>query len=65
MAQIVDVGITNKDIGYTIKMGLLMLCMALVSLSFGLMLSKLLQKLDKVLVQSLTSRIHKNSTIFI
>ena len=40
MAQIVDVGITNKDIGYTIKMGLLMLCMALVSLSFGLMLSK-------------------------
>ena len=40
MAQIVDVGITNKDIGYTIKMGLLMLCMALVSLSFGLTLSK-------------------------
>ena len=40
MAQIVDVGITNKDIGYTIKMGLLMLCMAFISLSFGLMLSK-------------------------
>ena len=40
MAQIVDVGISSGDTGYTIKMGLLMLVMAAISLSFGLGLSK-------------------------
>ena len=40
MAQIVDVGISSGDTGYTIKMGLLMLIMAAISLSFGLGLSK-------------------------
>lgn len=40
MAQIVDVGISNGDSSYTIKMGILMVCMALTSLSFGLALSK-------------------------
>ena len=41
MAQIVDVGISTGNIGYTIKMGLLMLLMAGISLSFGITLSKL------------------------
>ena len=40
MAKIVDVGISLGDTGYTIKMGLLMVCMAMISLSFGLALSK-------------------------
>lgn len=40
MAQIVDVGISSGDTGYTIKMGLLMIVMAAISLSFGLGLSK-------------------------
>ena len=40
MAQIVDVGISAGDTGYTIKMGLLMVVMAAISLSFGIGLSK-------------------------
>ena len=40
MAKIVDVGIAAGDTVYTIKMGLLMVCMAMISLSFGLALSK-------------------------
>lgn len=40
MAQIVDVGISAGDTGYTIKMGLLMVVMAMISLAFGLGLSK-------------------------
>ena len=40
MAKIVDVGIAAGDTAYTIKMGLLMVCMAMISLSFGLSLSK-------------------------
>ena len=40
MAKIGDVGISLGDTGYTIKMGLLMVCMAMISLSFGLALSK-------------------------
>ena len=40
MAKIVDVGIAADDTAYTIKMGLLMVCMAMISLSFGLALSK-------------------------
>ena len=40
MANIVDIGIASGDSWYTIKMGLLMVVMALVSLSFGLGLSK-------------------------
>ena len=40
MAQIVDVGISAGDTGYTIKMGLLMLAMAAISLCFGLGLSR-------------------------
>ncbi|MCR4943408.1 MAG: ABC transporter ATP-binding protein/permease [Clostridium sp.] len=36
MAKIVDVGISNKDIAYTIKLGILMVVMALISLSLGL-----------------------------
>ena len=40
MAQIVDVGISTGDTGYTIKMGLLMVVMAAISLSFGIGLSK-------------------------
>lgn len=35
MAKIVDVGIGNSDVSYTIKMGLLMVCMALISLGCG------------------------------
>lgn len=40
MAQIVDVGISSGNTGYTIKMGLLMVVMAAISLSFGIGLSK-------------------------
>ena len=40
MAKIVDVGISTGNMTYTIKMGLLMLVMAAISLSFGLGLSK-------------------------
>lgn len=40
MAQIVDVGISAGDTAYTIKMGLLMVVMAAISLSFGIGLSK-------------------------
>ena len=40
MANIVDIGISSGDSWYTIKMGLLMVGMALVSLCFGLGLSK-------------------------
>ena len=40
MAQIVDVGISTGNTTYTIKMGLLMLVMAAISLSFGIGLSK-------------------------
>ena len=40
MAEIVDVGITTGNMSYTIKMGLLMVVMAIISLSFGLGLSK-------------------------
>ena len=36
MAKIVDVGISNGDISYTIKLGALMVCFALISLSLGL-----------------------------
>ncbi|MDE7293061.1 MAG: ABC transporter ATP-binding protein/permease [Oscillospiraceae bacterium] len=35
MAQILDVGIQNSDINYTVKMGVLMACMALFSLLCG------------------------------
>lgn len=40
MANIVDIGISSGDSLYTIKMGLLMVGMALISLCFGLGLSK-------------------------
>ncbi len=40
MAQIVDVGIVNGDAAYTIKMGILMIVIALISLSCGLGLAK-------------------------
>lgn len=40
MAQIVDVGIVNGDVDYTIKMGILMIVIALISLSCGLGLAK-------------------------
>ena len=40
MAQIVDVGISTGNTAYTIKMGLLMILMAAISLSFGIGLSK-------------------------
>lgn len=40
MAKIVDVGISSGDTAYTIKMGLLMIGMAAVSLYFGMALSK-------------------------
>ena len=40
MAQIVDVGISTSNTAYTIKMGLLMVVMAMISLSFGLGLAK-------------------------
>ena len=40
MAQIVDVGVQNLDAAYTIKMGILMICVALVSLTCGLQLAK-------------------------
>lgn len=40
MANIVDVGITTGNTAYTIKMGLLMIGTAIVSLAFGLGLSK-------------------------
>lgn len=40
MAQIVDVGISTGNTAYTIKMGLLMIVMAAISLSFGIGLSK-------------------------
>ena len=33
MARIVDVGIQNGDAGYTVRMGILMVVMALISLS--------------------------------
>lgn len=35
MAKIIDVGIKNRDIAYISKMGILMICMALLSLTFG------------------------------
>lgn len=41
MAQIVDVGISSGNTAYTIKMGLLMVVMAAISLSFGIGLSRL------------------------
>lgn len=44
MANIVDVGISSGDTWYTIKMGLLMVGMALISLCFGLLLSKFAAK---------------------
>ena len=34
MATLVDVGIQNSDIGYVVKMGLLMVLMAMLSLAF-------------------------------
>ena len=40
MAKIVDVGISSGDTWYTIKMGILMVLMAAISLSFGIALSK-------------------------
>lgn len=40
MAQIVDVGVTSGDIGYTIKLGILMVVLALISLTCGLNLAK-------------------------
>lgn len=40
MAQIVDVGISNGNIAYTIKLGILMVVVALVSLSCGLGLAR-------------------------
>lgn len=40
MAQVVDVGIGTSDIAYTIKMGILMVTIALISLSCGLALAK-------------------------
>lgn len=40
MAKIVDVGISSGDTWYTIKMGLLMISMAAISLCFGIALSK-------------------------
>ena len=36
MAQIVDVGIRNGDGAYTVQMGILMVVMALISLTFGI-----------------------------
>ncbi len=35
MATLVDVGIQNSDIGYVVKMGLVMVLMAMLSLAFG------------------------------
>lgn len=40
MSKIVDIGISNGDVAYTIKMGILMVTMALISLSFGVALAK-------------------------
>lgn len=40
MAKIVDDAIPSKSMSYTIKLGVLMICMALISYTFGMLLSK-------------------------
>lgn len=40
MAKIVDDAIPSKSMPYTIKLGVLMICMALISYTFGMLLSK-------------------------
>ena len=40
MAKIVDDAIPSKSMPYTIKIGVLMICMALISYTFGMLLSK-------------------------
>lgn len=40
MAKIVDEAIPGNNMPYTLKLGLIMICMALVSFSFGMLLSK-------------------------
>lgn len=37
MAKIIDIGIAGKDLGYVTKTGLLMICLALISLCFGVL----------------------------
>ena len=40
MAKIIDVGVANGDVAYITKMGILMILMALISLSFGALAGK-------------------------
>ena len=40
MARIIDVGITNHDVGFVVKYGLLMIGAALLSLGFGFLAGK-------------------------
>ena len=40
MAKIIDVGVANKDLPFVLKTGLLMVCLALISLCFGMLGTK-------------------------
>ncbi len=40
MAKIVDEAIPSQNMSYTVKLGIMMVCMALVSFTFGILLSK-------------------------
>jgi ATP-binding cassette subfamily B protein len=40
MARIVNVGVMNADVGYIVKIGLIMIGMAVVSLIFGALSAK-------------------------
>ena len=36
MAQIVDIGIANRDVGYIVRMGIIMIVVALLGMTFGI-----------------------------
>lgn len=44
MARIIDIGLANQDLSYIIRVGLIMLCVALLGLTFGLIAAKFAAK---------------------
>ncbi len=53
MARIIDIGLANQDLSYIIRVGLIMLCVALLGLTFGLIAAKFAAKASAGLAKNL------------
>lgn len=64
MANIIDVGVTNKDTNYIVIQGILMMICAVIAYILGVLYARLQQLLDKDLGQKLEKMNLKKFRIF-